>query len=37
MLNVTDPVAPAPNPLAPIAPLVTSFLQQGLQQILNGK
>ena len=37
MLNVTDPVAPAPNPLAPLAPLVTTFLQQGLQSILNGK
>ena len=37
MVNITDPVAPAPNPLAPLAPIVTTFLQQGLNQILSGK
>ncbi|KAK9830958.1 hypothetical protein WJX81_002768 [Elliptochloris bilobata] len=37
MISLAGPVAPAPNPLAPLAPIVTTFLQQGLQQILNGK
>ncbi len=37
MLNITMPAAPAPNPLAPLAPLVTTFLQQAVNGIINGK